>query len=265
MAGRVYRIGEVAKILGVNTSTLRFWEDEFSQLRPRRTDTGQRYYTQKNLDLLFRIHDLLHKQGMTISGAQKVISEKPVQGKKNVQDEVEKPLSVQPELVVPSSNASEYIVHQQNLSNAQEMISETQSAQVTCVTPTQNLYISEQLAKHITSVVELEEKLTQTKAEQDRQEQELLALSEQLEAQKAKTLLTQKLLEECEKENQLMQELLEEQGKETLLFQELLEEQEKICNDLTKNHKNTLVAEKSKHQAILSRIHADLQNILKNS
>lgn len=73
MSKKVYRIGEAAKLLGVKTSTLRFWEDKFSQIRPRRTDTDQRYYSEKDMQLLRRIHELLHEKGMTISGVQKML------------------------------------------------------------------------------------------------------------------------------------------------------------------------------------------------
>lgn len=49
---RVYRIGEAAKILNVKTSVLRFWESEFPQIRPKRTETGQRYYSEKDMHIL---------------------------------------------------------------------------------------------------------------------------------------------------------------------------------------------------------------------
>lgn len=70
---RVYRIGEAAKILNVKTSVLRFWESEFSQIRPKRTETGQRYYSEKDMHTLKKIHTLLYQEGMTINGAKKVL------------------------------------------------------------------------------------------------------------------------------------------------------------------------------------------------
>ena len=73
MAPRVYRIGEAAKILNVKTSVLRFWESEFSQIRPKRTETGQRYYSEKDMHILKKIHTLLYQEGMTISGAKKIL------------------------------------------------------------------------------------------------------------------------------------------------------------------------------------------------
>lgn len=70
---KTYRIGEAAELLGLKTHVLRFWEKEFSQLVPRRTDKGQRYYTESDLALLRRIRQLLHEQGMTIAGARRVL------------------------------------------------------------------------------------------------------------------------------------------------------------------------------------------------
>lgn len=68
MSGKTYRIGDVAKMLGIATSKLRFWEDEISYVRPMRTDKGQRYYSEKDVDLLKRIQYLLDKEKLTIPG-----------------------------------------------------------------------------------------------------------------------------------------------------------------------------------------------------
>lgn len=69
MTGRSYRIGDVAKMLGVATSKLRFWESEILYLRPHRTDKGQRYYFEKDIELLKRIQQLLDQEKLTIPGA----------------------------------------------------------------------------------------------------------------------------------------------------------------------------------------------------
>ena len=53
---------------------LRFWETEFPQLAPIRTDKGQRLYSEENLALLRRIKHLLHEQGLTIEGARRVLA-----------------------------------------------------------------------------------------------------------------------------------------------------------------------------------------------
>ena len=69
MSEKTYRIGEAAELLNLKTHVLRFWETEFPQLDPLRTDKGQRLYTETHLALLRRIQQLLHEQGMTIEGA----------------------------------------------------------------------------------------------------------------------------------------------------------------------------------------------------
>lgn len=79
MSRKVYRIGEVANILKVKTSVLRFWESEFPQIRPKRTETGQRYYSEKDMYTLKRIHFLLYQEGMTINGAKKILKNAPAE------------------------------------------------------------------------------------------------------------------------------------------------------------------------------------------
>ena len=73
MPEKNYRIGEAAELLNLKTHVLRFWETEFPQLAPLRTDKGQRLYTESHLALLRRIRQLLHEQGMTIEGARRVL------------------------------------------------------------------------------------------------------------------------------------------------------------------------------------------------
>lgn len=64
-----YNISEVAEMLGVNTSLLRYWETEFPELRPAKNKKGTRSYTQKDIDLLRRIHYLTKECGLTLDGA----------------------------------------------------------------------------------------------------------------------------------------------------------------------------------------------------
>jgi len=71
MAGNMYRIGQAAKMLDLNTSVLRYWETEFPQLEPVRTGKGQRLYTDEHMELLSLIKRLVHEDGMTIEGARK--------------------------------------------------------------------------------------------------------------------------------------------------------------------------------------------------
>jgi len=75
-------IGEVAEILklkskkkGVfSTHTIRFWETQFKQVKPKLLNSNRRYYDQKTIDILRKIKFLLKDQGMTISGAKKILN-----------------------------------------------------------------------------------------------------------------------------------------------------------------------------------------------
>ena len=74
-------IGEVAKILGLNsqkrkmiqTHTIRYWEKEFKQIKPKILNGKRRYYDTKNIELLKKVHFLLKEQGMTINGVKKIL------------------------------------------------------------------------------------------------------------------------------------------------------------------------------------------------
>ena len=75
-------IGEVVKLLGLKskkgqslpTHTIRFWEKEFKQIKPKILDGNRRYYNEKNILLLKKIHFLLKEQGMTIHGVKKILN-----------------------------------------------------------------------------------------------------------------------------------------------------------------------------------------------
>ncbi len=64
-----FRIGEVSKIVSVPTHVLRFWETEFNKIRPKRTPTGQRLYTQRDIRMLLKVKNLLYDERFTIEGA----------------------------------------------------------------------------------------------------------------------------------------------------------------------------------------------------
>lgn len=66
---RFFRIGEASQIIGVEPYTLRYWENEFPQLRPRRADSRQRTYQRKDLETLLEIKRLLYEERLTIEGA----------------------------------------------------------------------------------------------------------------------------------------------------------------------------------------------------
>ncbi len=70
-----FKIGEVGEIVGVKPHVLRYWESEFEFLRPRKTSSGHRIYRRSDVELLLKIHELVHKEGYTIAGARKKLSE----------------------------------------------------------------------------------------------------------------------------------------------------------------------------------------------
>jgi len=68
-AKRYFTIGEVSELCGVKPHVLRYWEQEFSQLKPVKRRGNRRYYQHHEVLLIRRIRDLLYEQGFTINGA----------------------------------------------------------------------------------------------------------------------------------------------------------------------------------------------------
>ena len=68
---RYFRIGEVSRIMGVEPYVLRYWENEFPQIRPRRADSNQRTYQRKDLEVILEIKRLLYDEKLTIEGARR--------------------------------------------------------------------------------------------------------------------------------------------------------------------------------------------------
>ncbi len=66
---KFYRIGDVSELLGLPQSTIRFWEKEFSELRPRRNGGGKRMYTPSDIEQLRIIKFLIKDKGLTLEGA----------------------------------------------------------------------------------------------------------------------------------------------------------------------------------------------------
>jgi DNA-binding transcriptional MerR regulator len=72
---RYFTIGEVAELCGVKPHVLRYWEQEFTQLRPMKRRGNRRYYQHHEVLMIRRIRDLLYDQGFTISGARNKLQE----------------------------------------------------------------------------------------------------------------------------------------------------------------------------------------------
>lgn len=73
-----YSVGEVAKMLGVSESLLRFWEKEFPQITPKKAGRGIRQYRQEDIETLKLIYHLVKERGMTLQGARQRLEDNPV-------------------------------------------------------------------------------------------------------------------------------------------------------------------------------------------
>lgn len=76
-----FKIGEVAKYVGVKQYVLRYWETEFEALHPRKSNNGQRFYTRKDIEMALTIRKLLHEDRFSIEGARAVL--KKMKGQKS--------------------------------------------------------------------------------------------------------------------------------------------------------------------------------------
>jgi DNA-binding transcriptional MerR regulator len=68
-----YQIGEAAEMFSEPVSTIRFWENEFEILKPKKNNKGNRLFTQEDIKNLKMIHHLLREKGMTIDGARRYL------------------------------------------------------------------------------------------------------------------------------------------------------------------------------------------------
>jgi DNA-binding transcriptional MerR regulator len=74
---RYYRIGEVSKAFGVNASLIRFWEKEFSIIRPKKNAKGDRMFTQEDVKNFQLIFHLVKEKGFTLEGAKNKLKTQP--------------------------------------------------------------------------------------------------------------------------------------------------------------------------------------------
>jgi DNA-binding transcriptional MerR regulator len=70
-----FKIGDVARISGLETYVLRFWETQFPQLKPNKSGTGQRLYRRRDVELVLEIKRLVHTEGYTLPGARQVLEQ----------------------------------------------------------------------------------------------------------------------------------------------------------------------------------------------
>jgi len=84
---KYFNIGEVAKLLNVNPSLIRFWEEKFDVINPKKNKKGKRKYTRKDIEIIENIYNLVKKKGFTLSGANSKIKKEKNQNlneKKNI-------------------------------------------------------------------------------------------------------------------------------------------------------------------------------------
>lgn len=68
-----FKIGDVARLCGLETYVLRFWESQFPQLKPNKSGTGQRLYRRRDVELALEIKRLVHGEGYTLAGARQAL------------------------------------------------------------------------------------------------------------------------------------------------------------------------------------------------
>jgi DNA-binding transcriptional MerR regulator len=96
-AKRYFTIGEVSELCAVKPHVLRYWEQEFTQLKPVKRRGNRRYYQHHEVLLIRRIRELLYEQGFTISGARNRLGEAVVQQNEDA-EEVERLRAVMAEI-----------------------------------------------------------------------------------------------------------------------------------------------------------------------
>jgi DNA-binding transcriptional MerR regulator len=83
-----FRIGEVARILGVKPYVLRYWESEFKAIKPQKSRSQQRLYRRRDVELLLRIKRLLYEEKFTIAGARRKLREQGAADIESIEPEV---------------------------------------------------------------------------------------------------------------------------------------------------------------------------------
>jgi DNA-binding transcriptional MerR regulator len=98
---KYFTIKEVSNLTKVKPHTLRYWESEFKLLRPMRRESGQRRYTQKDIDTIEKIKVLLYEKKYSIAGAKKsILAEKSEERELSYTDQMEIPLMTSSNAVV---------------------------------------------------------------------------------------------------------------------------------------------------------------------
>jgi len=98
-----YKIGEACKALGIQPYVLRYWETEFPALTPSKSRSGQRVYSEKELEIIRRIKELLYEEGYTIAGAKKKLETELASGSLGEPDRDDEDTAVPEEKPAPAA------------------------------------------------------------------------------------------------------------------------------------------------------------------
>src|SRR5258706_9214220 len=122
---RLYKIGEVCRIADVQPYVLRYWETEFAALAPNKSGGGQRLYTQREIDIILRIKQLLYSEGFTIAGAKKKLDAEMAVGSAPVASAAASPPAVVSRPVVDDAKARQALLEvKRELTAILEMLGE---------------------------------------------------------------------------------------------------------------------------------------------
>lgn len=110
-----FKIGEVAKLLQINTSVLRYWETEFTSFSPNKSKKNQRMYKRKDVEQLFLIKKLLYRDRFSIEGAKAILvkAKKELKGfyqEKKFQVQIKNSLSLTQVLLLEIQNCKKYFL-----------------------------------------------------------------------------------------------------------------------------------------------------------
>jgi DNA-binding transcriptional MerR regulator len=133
-AKRYFTIGEVGELCGVKPHVLRYWEQEFTQLRPIKRRGNRRYYQHHEVLMIRRIRDLLYEQGFTISGARNKMQEL-AQAQKGLKKEVAESNGLDPEFLDEFDDAVDQSEGLQNYELTLESAQRATPLQVTSSLP----------------------------------------------------------------------------------------------------------------------------------
>jgi DNA-binding transcriptional MerR regulator len=95
-----FRIGEVSALAKLPTYVLRFWETEFSQLKPTKSSTGQRMYRRRDVEFVMQIRKLLYEDGFTIAGARERLREEARLNRSQPPSASQAPIETAPQAVI---------------------------------------------------------------------------------------------------------------------------------------------------------------------